>query len=136
MSKRKNRKQRSRPNLPEETLARARREAGIEEEIADEEEAVEAEEAETRAEAKAAAPPVQRQTALPPIERRRSSGRRDGKPEELSQMEVAARLANPTRVVSTEQLKTQYGYVLADLRSMGLLAAFLFVAMIVAARFL
>jgi hypothetical protein len=135
MSKRKNRKQRSRPNLPEETLARARRDAGLEPE------AVEAEVVETREAAIEAAPKpapvVRQQSSLPPIERRRSSSRRrESKPEQMTHAEIAERLSNPTREVSTDQLRAQYGYVLTDLRSMGLLAAVLFIAMIAAARFL
>lgn len=40
-------------------------------------------------------------------------------------------LANPTHKVSVEDLKTQYGYVVADLQSMGLVAAVLFLVLIV-----
>lgn len=56
--------------------------------------------------------------------------------EELTQDEIAERLANPLRQVSEAQLRTQYSYVIADLRSMGLLAAALFVLMILAALLL
>ena len=50
--------------------------------------------------------------------------------------EVAELLANPTRQVTTDELRQQYSYVIADLGSMGLLTALLFVAMIVAAQIL
>ena len=56
--------------------------------------------------------------------------------EELTQDEIAERLANPVRQVSEAQLRAQYGYVVADLRSMGLLALALFVLMILAALLL
>lgn len=116
MSRRRNR----RPNLPQDTLARARREAGL-------------------GEAPAAADGAQA--------RRRSEGERGaGRParrarslragEELTQEEIAERLANPLRQVSEGELRAQYGYVIADLRSMGLLALGLFVLMILAALLL
>ncbi len=40
-------------------------------------------------------------------------------------------LANPTRKVGVEELQTQYGYVIADLQSMGLVAGVLFFVLIV-----
>ena len=115
MSRRRNR----RPNLPQDTLARARREAGL-------------------AEAPA---------GVGPQARRRSEGERGaGRPprrarslragEELTQEEIAGRLANPVRQVSEGELRAQYGYVIADLRSMGILALGLFVLMILAALLL
>ncbi len=116
MSKRRNR----RPNLPQDTLARARREAGIE------------------ATSDPAAQPR-------PASARRSEGPRPTAPrrvrslrstDELTQDEIAERLANPVRQVSEEQLRAQYGYVIVDLRSMGLLALALFVLMILAALLL
>lgn len=118
MSKRRSR--RSQPNLPEETLARARREAGLEESLPEEE-------------SPAAASP-RHQEALPAVQRRKRQ--RDVDPEAMTQIEIADLLANPTKVVSEDTLREQYTYVTADLRSMGALAALLFVIMIVAARFL
>ncbi len=56
--------------------------------------------------------------------------------EELTQEEIAEGLANPVRQVSEEELRAQYGYVIADLRSMGILALGLFVLMILAALLL
>ena len=116
MSKRR----RSQPNLPRDTLARARREAGLEEEPA-------------------------RPAAPRPARARRSEESRAATPrrvrslrstDELTQDEIAERLANPVRQVSEAQLRAQYGYVIADLRSMGLLALALFVLMILAALLL
>ncbi len=83
----------------------------------------------------AAAPAPRRRETLPPIERR-TPRRREAKVSELSQAEIADRLSHPTRDVSKEELAAQYTYVIADLRSMGLLAGLLFIVMIVGARFL
>lgn len=41
----------------------------------------------------------------------------------LTAEEITEMLANPTKVVTSEELREQYGFVLADLRSMGILAA-------------
>ena len=40
-------------------------------------------------------------------------------------------LANPTKVVTEEDLRADYGFVIKDLRNMGMLAAVLFVALII-----
>lgn len=45
-------------------------------------------------------------------------------------------LANPTREVSVDELQKQYGYVLADLQSMGLVAGVLFLVLIVLGFFI
>ena len=70
----------------------------------------------------------------PPPTARRARSLRAG--EALTQEEIAERLANPLRQVSEGELRAQYGYVIADLRSMGLLALGLFVLMILAALLL
>jgi hypothetical protein len=49
---------------------------------------------------------------------------------------VRERLANPTLVVTQADLRQQYSYVAKDLRSMGLLAVTLVVALIVLAQIL
>ncbi len=116
MSKRRNR----RPNLPQDTLARARREAGLAEAPA----AGVGRQARRRSEG-------ERGAERPP---RRARSLRAG--DELTQDEIAERLANPMRQVSEGELRAQYGYVIADLRSMGLLALGLFVLMILAALLL
>ena len=118
MSKRRRR----RPNLPQDTLTRARREAGMEEAPA----------APARAGGGPSVP--RREAARPSPAPRRFRTLRDA--EDLTQDEIAERLAHPVRQVSEEQLRAQYGYVTADLRSMGLLALGLFVLMILAALLL
>lgn len=45
-------------------------------------------------------------------------------------------LLNPTKVVTEDQLRNEYGYVLADIRSMALLAAGLVVLLVVMATVL
>ena len=47
---------------------------------------------------------------------------------------IRNRLANPTRIVTEAQLKAEYGYVISDLRSMGILAAILIAALVVIER--
>lgn len=47
---------------------------------------------------------------------------------------IAERLANPTIVVTEEQLRAEYGHVLRDIRSMFLLAMTLFAALIILAQ--
>ncbi|MCE2489460.1 MAG: hypothetical protein J4G17_05740 [Anaerolineae bacterium] len=116
MSRRRSR----RPNLPQDTLARARREAGLEETPA-----VGAGDRTRRGSESGGG------TGRAP---RRVRRLRAG--EELTQEEIAERLANPVRQVSEGELRAQYGYVIADLRSMGVLALGLFVLMILAALLL
>jgi DNA-directed RNA polymerase specialized sigma24 family protein len=127
VSKRRSRK--SSANLPAEALARARREAGLEE-VSAEEEARPPDAPQDPV--KAAGP--RRAEPLPPPQRRKR--RKEVDVSELSQAEIAERLAHPTRTVSEDELRQQYMYVLADLRSMGLLAAGLFALIIVIAQLL
>ena len=156
MSKRKNRKKT--PNLPEETLRRARQEAGLEEappaeveaeaeepetvdEVVSEPEAVPAPEVETEAADEEEAPAV----AVPARSRRRARSsestsrprrRKEKEYEEMTPEEVAHLLENPTKIVTEDELREQYAYVIRDLRSMAILAAILFVGMIVVASIL
>lgn len=67
-------------------------------------------------------------TGSRPASGSRSSGRKDEK-HDISY--IRNRLANPTRIVSEAQLKAEYGYVISDLRSMGVLAAILIAALVV-----
>lgn len=132
MSKRRNRKKSSQPNLPPEALARARREAGMEPEEPEDTPEAEAELVE------AAEVPAARTRAIAPAPAQRRKRRRDKDVDatQLTQAEIAERLASPTKTVTPDQLRQQYTYVLADLRSMGALAGILFVTMIVVAQLL
>ena len=58
------------------------------------------------------------------LERRRDEGT-------LEAEYVADLLANPTKIVSEEDLRADYGFVIKDLRNMGILAAALFVALVI-----
>ena len=49
---------------------------------------------------------------------------------------IRSRLANPTRFVTEAELKAEYGYVISDLRTMGILAAILVVVLFLLERFL
>lgn len=116
MGKRKKRS--SAPNISAETLERARQQVSgvVEEKSANELRS----EAERRAE-RAARRAARRQKADPDAPR---------KPKGLSAQAVAELLANPTHEVSEDAMRTQYSYVVADLRSMGILAAVLVVVLL------
>lgn len=135
MSKRKNRNKSGAPNLPQETLERARREAGLEPQVDDTpEDEAEAVADEVIDEIEPVLP--RRRSAMdapvrPAASRRR---RKEVAYEEMTHEEIMERLANPTKVVTEAELQRDYQYVIADLRSMGLLAAALFVALIVVAQ--
>ena len=58
------------------------------------------------------------------LERRKDEGALDAE-------YVAELLANPTKVVSEDDLRADYGFVIKDLRNMGMLAAGLFIALII-----
>jgi hypothetical protein len=135
VSKRRSRKSSS-ADLPAETLARARREAGLEpaEPVAPADEELEVVEEMDEPVLVAAAP--RRAEPMPPVQRRKRRKDKVIDVSEMSQAEIAERLANPTKTVSEEELRQQYSYVIADLRSMGLLAGGLFVFLIVIAQVL
>lgn len=65
-----------------------------------------------------------------------TSARRERRHDGLSQQVVTQLLANPTKVVTEADLHKEYGYVIADLRSMGILAAALIVALVALAQVL
>lgn len=56
------------------------------------------------------------------------------KSDELDPETIAHLLANPTKTVTEEELHEQYGYVLGDLRTMGILAAVLMVLLVLLAQ--
>lgn len=75
--------------------------------------------------ADAAKAPPRRRRALQAaqLERRKDAGTLDGE-------YVAELLANPTKVVTEDDLRADYGFVIRDLRNMGILAAGLFIALV------
>jgi hypothetical protein len=137
MSKRKNRKK-NRANIPSETLQRARQEAGLEAAEQEETEAVPADEtpepvaerAPVAEEAPARAT-ASRSAGAASTRRKQRTGKL--KYEEMTREDVVYLLEHPTKTVSTEELHRDYSYVIADLRSMAILAAILFVTLIVLA---
>ena len=64
------------------------------------------------------------------------SPRRERQEDVLRADVIANLLQNPTRTVCEETLKTEYNYIIADLRSMGVLAAGLVVLLVVLAQVL
>ena len=117
MAKRRRRK----PNISQTVLEQARQG------IVDEGNAAPARESSTPTPA-AAAPkqPPRRRRALQAaqLERRKDEGALDAD-------YVAELLANPTKVVTEDDLRADYGFVIKDLRNMGILAAGLFIALII-----
>ncbi len=73
--------------------------------------------------APAAKPRRRRTLQAAQLERRKDQGA-------LAADYVADLLANPTKVVTEEDLRADYGFVIKDLRNMGILAAGLFIALI------
>jgi hypothetical protein len=131
MSKRRSR--RTQPNLPQEVLDRARREAGLEPEI-EPTDTTPPDEEPRKVQAEVSVSPRHSDDALPQVQRR--PRRKRGEPEVLTSAEISERLAHPTKHVTEDELRSQYIYVLKDLRGMSLLAAVLFVVMIAVAQLL
>ncbi len=76
--------------------------------------------------AAASGQPPRRRRALQAaqLERRKDEGALDAE-------YVAELLANPTKLVTEDDLRADYGFVIKDLRNMGILAAGLFIALII-----
>lgn len=149
MSKRKNRT--GAPNLSQETLERARRQAAIDRgEIVEEPAASVAQSVTIEPAAPKPAPPAGATAyRAAPRERRSSVDPRTGarRPRaiqmtgdknraEIDAQQTRELLDNPTKVVTEAELRRDYGYVLADLRNMGMLAAGLIVALVILAQLL
>lgn len=136
MAKRRRKKNRgTSPNLPESTLERARKQlAGEIEEGKGEDvevnEKQQIEDQEARAERRAR----RRRSTTPTVSGGQYAQRRDK--DNLSGEEIAHALANPTKFVTEEELHEDYGYVLSDLRNMGILAAILMVLLVALAQFI
>jgi len=130
MSKRRRRKK---PNISQDTLDRAREEAGLPaEEDQDEDDAGEDEV--EQVEVSKAAPVRERKASGSQRRRKRTVGaaqldkrKAEGK---LNSNYIADMLEHPTKTVTDEELRAEYGFVLKDLRNMGLLAASLFLVLI------
>ncbi|MBA3867922.1 MAG: hypothetical protein ABI970_11180 [Chloroflexota bacterium] len=133
MSKRKNRNQS--PNIPQSTLDRARQQLGQ----AADEEAVEAVPEVKAAPARVIEKAEPVVAARPAVERRprpartsTTTSRSTSRKEDKHDMNyIRQRLANPTRIVTEADLKAEYSYVMTDLRTMGILATILVIALVV-----
>jgi hypothetical protein len=141
------RRSKSSPNLPPEVIERARRQLAEQSGAGDAGTA--APKADSPAEAPAAAPKAAPRAAVavpraavpaastPRIRRTTprsapSTARTGGRqPDQLDSAYLRERLANPTRMVTEEELHAEYGYVIKDLRSMGLLSIGLIVALVI-----
>ncbi|MDE2858439.1 MAG: hypothetical protein OXN94_11385 [Chloroflexota bacterium] len=120
-------RRRKKPNISKAVLEQARQTAAGEEAMASETEATAGEPAAVDVAASPAAPRRQRRRRRDlqavQLERRKDEGALDAE-------YVADLLANPTKEVSEEELRADYGFVIKDLRNMGILAAGLFVALV------
>ncbi len=124
-------RRRKKPNISKAVLEQARQAAtGGDEAVASETEATAQENAPSGVvvgSATAEAPRRQRRRRRDlqavQLERRKDEGALDAE-------YVADLLANPTKEVSEEELRADYGFVIKDLRNMGILAAGLFVALV------
>lgn len=127
----KRRRKSNKPNLPNSVLARARKNAGIEEDDVTQSEDV-AEQAESASDSEDASSSTasvaeraarRRKLSTVQLERNRKRG-------ELTNEMIADVLTNPTREVTEEDLRADYQHVLVDLRNMGVLAAILVVVLV------
>ena len=123
-------RRRKKPNISKAVLEQARQTAAGDEAGASETEATaqETAAADIAASAVAAETPRRqrrrrRDLQAVQLERRKDEGALDAE-------YVADLLANPTKEVSEEELRADYGFVIKDLRNMGILAAGLFVALV------
>lgn len=130
MSSRKTRKSTS--SIPKATLERAREQAGLPAEPTREATPTsEAKATPVKTASKPATSGNARKTRVTAAQLERAKKR-----DELDHEMVAHILAHPTKMVTEEELHQAYGYVLRDLRNMGLLAAALMVVLVVIAQFL
>lgn len=128
------RRRNKKPNIPDQTLARARRQAGVDD-VAEADDNTDSDEQESNEEAsaEAATPPQsasrRRRIGAVKLERSRRKG-------ELTNEMIEEVLANPTTFVTEEQMQEEYQHVLLDLRNMGTLAAALMVLLVILAQFI
>lgn len=141
MSKRRNRK--GTPNIPQDMLERARQQIAQQEAAgAETGESAEEVSVESGAPTPSAAEAGRAERTQPPRSRPR---RREGiQPARLGEKKIDPNdpetvrqlLTNPTKLVTEDELRQEYGYVLSDLKSMAILAAGLVVALVIVAQLL
>ncbi|GAB4332481.1 MAG: hypothetical protein Kow00117_16990 [Phototrophicales bacterium] len=130
-------KKRSKPNIPEEVLERARKQAAGEQEDNLETKNASAERARRRAERRAA----REKTNITSTRASSSTGRtladRLERQSKTSGNEMIENmLANPTKVVTEAEFRQEYGHVIVDIRNMFALAGVLMVALVIIAQFI
>lgn len=127
-----NKKNNTSPNIPDSVMERARQQIGADDN--DTEDAItetESDLAVISAEAQREAEKRSERAVKRASRRRQTASVSDKKKRnEVSPELVADMLANPTINVTEDQLRNQYGYVIADLRNMGVLAAILFMVLL------
>ncbi len=115
-------RRRKKPNLPQSVIEDARQDAIADSPNAPAEAKETAEKLATESQSKSRRS-RRRDIQAATLEKRKGS---DALPAEY----VAEMLANPTKIVTEEDLRADYGFVIKDLRNMGILAAVLFVFLI------
>jgi hypothetical protein len=115
-------KKSSTPNISQAALDQAKREMQANSGDADSLSAAEARERAARRAERAARRAQRRQ--------QQTTGERPQKRDDLNASVMEEMLSNPTHEVTREELQAQYGYVIEDLRNMGILAAALFAVLI------
>ena len=134
----KRRKKRSAPNISEEAIERARQQLGEADALEQPVEAQEDQAADTD-------PPHESRQKRRRRERRERSGQAQSEIVQYSQISKRKRetldhetieqmLANPTKFVTEEELREDYRHVITDLKSMGMLAAVLMIALVALAQ--
>ncbi|MEM9954777.1 MAG: hypothetical protein AAF846_24440 [Chloroflexota bacterium] len=123
----KRRRKSNKPNLPADVLARARKNAGIEDtpeaEVAETETTSSSDNSNDDSSSVAERAARRRKLSTVQLERNRKRG-------ELTNEMIAEVLVNPTREVTEAELREDYKHVLVDLRNMGVLAAILVVVLV------
>lgn len=125
----------SKPNIPQETLERAQREA--EKGASTPEAPAEEAQATVRIVETPAPPPAKRRTSTSTAKRITQSQYERAKASgELDFEIIQDRLNNPDKFPTPESLQAEYQTVIGDLRDMGILAGTLIVLLVVLAQFI
>ncbi len=120
---------RKKPNIPQAAIEQARQDSGIEE-------TPNSSDSDSPSASSASATESTQSTPSKPTRSRRRGRDLNAKLNKrkgdngYDAAYIAEQLANPTKVVSEAELKEDYGFVIKDLRNMGILAGVLFVALI------
>jgi len=125
-------RRRKKPNIPQSALEQARQDANEDDVSSQSGSKVESEAGNEVAQSTVTNPATvgiskasrrRRSVQTAQLEKRKNQGSLDAE-------YVAEMLANPTKVVTEEDLHADYGFVITDLRNMGILATVLFVALV------